>query len=609
MKKTILVLSVLLAAIPVFADIEADITALRDGVGARRDTVLQSLIDKPWPGDISIISCFYKNVNIAEANAAIIEEFHTLLPQPGDPGYGDSSPWGDFKGDFAWGSHELYKIYRYFGSNGSKNPGLLTQDSCDAIFELFWQWSKSRSKLSVVNDMMARNTWKMYGSENIDMMQKTTFYCTAEILRELPAYKDRLYDDGGTVEEHYQAWNTLIKKHLRERAKKTLTLEVGAHGYGKYLTQCWYNLYDCALDAELAKLSGMMLDIFWTEWAQEQFDGVRGGGKNRIYQEAALGDETRAMAWVYFNCGVYSKHPAMLCLMTSSYIPPEVVYNIALDIDGRGTYECISRKHGLWDPDEVPDGFNYFREDFGGILRYTYVTPDYIIGSMMFENLDHADWVALSDQNRFQSVIFPDDPTAIIYPQCVGLNNGKTYNQYWSAQKHGTLITQKLTGSTQSGDMRVCFSKGTDMSVTQEGSWIFARLDNSYAAVRPAWGTYSWDDSNWIKFSDDFAPVIIDVVQAKDHTFEEFKTAVIANSITVESGVLSYTGISGGDEFTFYCNDQDLIHKINGLAIDLAPDFTFKSPFMNEQYDSGVITIEKGSRKTVYDFNTALKGY
>lgn len=42
---------------------------------------------------------------------------------------------------------------------------------------------------------------------------------------------------------------------------------------------------------------------------------------------------------------------------------------------------------------------------------------------------------------------------------------------------------------------------------------------------------------------------------------------------------------------------------INGRPIDYAPDKVFDSPFLISEYNSGVVTISKGERRKVLNFN------
>ena len=41
---------------------------------------------------------------------------------------------------------------------------------------------------------------------------------------------------------------------------------------------------------------------------------------------------------------------------------------------------------------------------------------------------------------------------------------------------------------------------------------------------------------------------------------------------------------------------------INGKPVDYAPKKVFESPFLNADYNSGIVTIRKGKRKKVLDF-------
>ena len=46
------------------------------------------------------------------------------------------------------------------------------------------------------------------------------------------------------------------------------------------------------------------------------------------------------------------------------------------------------------------------------------------------------------------------------------------------------------------------------------------------------------------------------------------------------------------------------VPTINGKPINYAPDKVFDSPFLVSDYNSGVVTIRKGERRKVLDFNS-----
>ncbi|MDP6940327.1 MAG: hypothetical protein QF848_16000, partial [Planctomycetota bacterium] len=49
--------------------------------------------------------------------------------------------------------------------------------------------------------------------------------------------------------------------------------------------------------------------------------------------------------------------------------------------------------------------------------------------------------------------------------------------------------------------------------------------------------------------------------------------------------------------------DCKALPKYNGKPLDLKPKMLFASPFMHAEHGSGIVTIQKGDRKMVIDFN------
>lgn len=101
--------------------------------------------------------------------------------------------------------------------------------------------------------------------------------------------------------------------------------------------------------------------------------------------------------------------------------------------------------------------------------------------------------------------------------------------------------------------------------------------------------------------ADEYAPVILEVMSKQDAaSLDAFKSKVKATSPVMKGSILSYKSIYG-DTLTL-----DTSYKrtsaINGTPVDYAPKKVFDSPFLNADYDSGIVTISKGDRKGVLDF-------
>ena len=61
-----------------------------------------------------------------------------------------------------------------------------------------------------------------------------------------------------------------------------------------------------------------------------------------------------------------------------------------------------------------------------------------------------------------------------------------------------------------------------------------------------------------------------------------------------------YQGLGDSGAFTFY-PDSERLPELNGAPINLAPDYTFDSPFMREDWSSGVVHITSGNRQLIID--------
>lgn len=592
---------------------DTELLAVRDGFNSRRDSMLASQVAKPYPPGKPnapnvwglqdyALAALYLNQELPKANKAVIDAVDLMLD--------DAT---QMKNSGHWQGNLFFRISRFFAHDSKYFPGRLTPTAEAKICKFFWEWAKSRSKISHA-DIDAYQTWSYWGSENHDGQRHTSAWSAASILKDVAPYNTYTYNDGSTAQQQYDAWTAYANEYLRQRAKKGLCIELGSATYTKYTLQGWYNYYDFAEDQQLRKIAGMTLDLWWADWAESQINSVWGGGKSRVYTKNSTSgaDSTTAMCWYYLNTGSpKSKHPGIMCMATTTHRLPLVVMDMALDISGRGVYEKRSRRPGLKKlptPADLPAETNLCDPDFGGIARYTYVRPEFIIGTCMVQKRSEKDWTAISSQNRWHGAIFAKHRDCRVFPAVEGMpvTYGKTYNAHWSVQNKGTLITQKIA-QKHNGDMRVYFSS-KHLKISESRGCVFADSGDAYVAVRPAWGTYTWDDNNWIRFSDPYAPAIMEVAAAADYNknLSNFIKAVLSKKPSVSKGILTYTGLGDSGTFTFDTKGSQT-PTINGAPVNYAPNYTFKSPFLNEDWATGVVTIIKGKRKLTLDFTNTKK--
>jgi len=566
--------------------------------------------------------CLYLSEKNDEANAALVENAQYYLDNPLAICDRDS---------FHWHADIVLRLLEMYGPKGSVKAGLITKQTEAKVLEPMWIYTKKCSWLGKTEYKKTR-TWNVFSSENHHAMDFTCHWHFSKYAKDRPEYRDLKCDDGSTLQQQYAAWNDYIVEYCKERARRGLCVEMRSDGYNSTLIKGFYNFYDFG-DERLKKAAGMFLDMYFAYWAEEQIMGHMGGGASRIKGKNAFVQSRNhgnaVLAWLYFEIG---EQPEInghdVGALTSSYRPPAVVADIARDTEGRGTYEIRQRVQGLGyqghtfphmdKPDQKP---NQFRTDGGGILRYSYCTPAFILGTPMTESRPASDWVAISSQSRWQGVIFQGEGDPRIVPVPRAKDNSVAFNQFWSVQSKGSLITQKLEANKGAAEMMVWMSEKWLNKPVREDDIVFVEAPGAYAAMRVSKGDFKLTDEVFkgtkeegtsfssppghvMILSDEYAPVILEVMWKKEiKSFDAFKAKVKASKPQMDGKVVKYKTIYG-DELTL---DTSYKQKptINGEPVNYAPKKVFDSPFLNADYDTGVVTISKGQRKKVLDFRNA----
>ena len=452
----------------------------------------------------------------------------------------------------------------------------------------------------------------------------------AKLAKELPEYRNRKYEDGSTAAQQYQAWSEYIVAYCQARAKKSLCAEMRSDGYNSTLIKGFYNFYDFG-GPQVKAAAGLFLDLYFAYWAEEQIDGHMGGGASRIkgsnaYKQGRV-SKNSALAWFYFGMGkkidrVFGHDVAV---MTSKYRPPAVIADIALDAAGRGSYVIRQRAQGLGERGNsfpvatAKSNPSKLSSKAGGIVRYSYCTPSFIIGTPMVEARPLNDWVNISSQSRWQGVIFAEVGDPRIVPIVRPKNNKECYNSFWSVQSKGTLISQKLKTHKGGAEKMVFISKVGISDPIEEKDCIFLETQEAYTVIRIPAGGYKWHEKpleyqattggdrksppgKVLFLNKDFAPVILEVMAKSEvKSMKDFKKKVLASKPTLKNGLLTYKTIYG-DELSFDTT-QKSPPTVNGVKVNYAPQKVYDSPFLQSDYDSGVITIQKGNRKRILNFN------
>ena len=301
------------------------------------------------------------------------------------------------------------------------------------------------------------------------------------------------------------------------------------------------------------------------------------------------------------------------------------------------------------------------------LLRYSWVTPDYVLGTQMdhpatvhshlsidrrVQSMIFAD---APDCSVRPGPLYSGTPSRLIGGSAfderdLGAWRMGTDHVFRSVQHRQVLITQQARNIRRVSPewfpdydilgkpYGILFQGGFDRRAERNG-WIFVAKGNAYLAVRvvvareehrgDAFRTlqgdkpastplgengYEWNhDQTIARLKNRYSPIIFEAGRRADYaTFEDFQRNILDNALSLHPTVLApnlgfdvvrYRGC-GTEARTIEFNAANSeIPTVDGTYVDYAPGFLFHSPTLQSDYESGIITVRKGSRELTLDFN------
>lgn len=597
--------------------------------------------DKCWPygpwGDTMWALCaLYQNEKVELANQRLLERAQAYSEAQRAQASGgdiqtekkeDLSPWAYFA------LTDYVRILGLFHADSPHFPGRLQPETEAAMKEALWWFVKSHSR---VIDASLDNLLVLHGTENHDLTLRPNYYLVAALLKDDPAFKDRRYDDGHTAAEHYAAYNVFFQEWPVQRIKSGLWFEIGSDSYQKYTWPALFNLHDLPPDPLVRKRFGMLLDIAFIEEAQISVNGRRGGGRSRAGYGKNNFEGMKNLLYAPKGEGAGSSHSKVI--ETSTYqLPDAAILLRTMAFPAYSPFVISNRVLGEVEPDgsHAADSAQ---------INYAYRTPHYILGSTLQNpalSMPAPDtkepilkYAGIVRQNRWSGILF-DDPEArqvripaahhrtddeicAIFPEIDKGSGGRSQHGNWSFQHKDVLFIQRIDeqkgmGSYSTGRMNMRFH-GKQLEKVEQNGWIFASNGKAYAAVKFLDGGYEWDESGELaspKTGSRIATTTRVLMQAGDMdgyaSFKAFQSAVLANPLKVQRNRVTYqSGRNGAQLECFRYDAHD--HKrfklptIDGQAIDLRPEWTFRSPCLNSSFGSEQVKVKIGPIQKVYDF-------
>lgn len=644
----------------------------------RRRIALQSSANHDQAPVVRAFAKMYLNIDLENANRILLEEMAetkedtwSLLQTP------------------------IYcRFYLLFSNRAGKYPGRMWAETEERLLETLWRRTHIKNDIHWARET---TTWWMDGSENHDLNAKASSLVSARIFMGEPEYKDRIYPNFGfgggyhygragyygqgiapatrhgggranlsdgkkyAAEDQYNEWASFLKEYFKERAKRGFFLENSSNIYSKHTLNMVDLVYQYSGDPELKAIVGDFLTLYWADWAQKAISGLHGGPKTRHHRNVGgyVGDSTEPLirfhlggaadggTWFYWN-------------LINDYKLPEIVWHMALDREAMGTFVYRSRGIGeetdVW-PRPLGAERTMITDPDSRFLKYTYVTPDYTLGTQM----DHpmAIHSHLSIAGRWHGMTFAQSSATRIVPVRLTDPAGDQYDMELmtrTVQHENTLVLQQARRWNQIDptwypakidhyDQPIGIYIGTDWDRVEEiNGWIFLRKGHAYGAIRPVlWDaayeekkrletvgsqiffnspaddpivkirndSYRWNSNRSILVLEDiFACVIIQAGRKQDYpSFEGFIDKTLNNQLelykTVVPGfnVLVYNATEDPqNEIVFNAANIDM-PTIGGEPVDYSYPMTFDSPYLKSEFKSGEVSIEFLEQKLFLDFS------
>ena len=538
-----------------------------------------------------------------------------------------------------WAGEYHSAILAKFGSRGTERKGAIPREAELLMLEYMLDYVNYWSRLGHYDASLKYETYYYWSTENHWWQEIVTAWGYLLALKDDPDFKDRTLDDGKSLQEHYERTCHYMKQHMRQRASKGFLLEISSGGYSSRMHNMWYMIYDISPDPNMRKLARNTLDLYWAFWAEEQIAGERGGGKVRHRGLRGLGPNTGRHlipAWLYFGAGTLGldyitqippdtiELAMHYTVLLSGYRPDEVIYKVLEDGKTAPPYPITQRRLGKQvPPEKVPEtaamGGCLYDVDQGDCLKYSWVTPDFILGTVMRPPYDGKAWQKGTAQGWWHGLLIssggPHDPPERVVPTF--MQSKDISSDQYAVQAKGSFMTRKLAKGwgrdNSSIPMGAFISKGLAEHAVHKGDFIFVNTPQCWVAIRslgtdfvqsdgPILGKHKNKDVGvFYRLKEDHLPLVIEAATPGDYeTFDAFKSAATQAAALSEDGAHTYSSLSG-DQFTMF---DDRSHPlVNGEPLDYNPAMAYDSPFVSSKWDSGIVTLTAGGMETTLDFN------
>lgn len=395
-----------------------------------------------------------------------------------------------------------------------------------------------------------------------------------------------------------------LQEFIRFRARRGWA-EFDSYGYGLEVFTALLNLYDFA-DEKMSKYAEMSANVMLMDMIMDcSKEGYYGGAHGRIYPGTVFDFHSGGMNMVYelyFGTGCYKC--VSLELVASNFRPADYVYDVLNSRpDCWENKECKHLHSITYDTPhkQVP-------QVPGNINKRTFVTPDYMIGGVTWQD-DYpegspAAWYAHHQQHEWELSLLsaPDLRIFSHHPGSTG-PEGKEHG-YWTGDLFcccGQFFSDKnvAMATYDIPEKELDFIHAavplTKLTTEQEGNYLWIRsADRVYAMLwfsQGIWkGSEEFKDKEVRSYGRKHGVVCTVATKEECGSFEDFKTMVKANNPQFDPKTMTLT------YGNLKMNKTERL--IDGKQAAFPYD-TYDNPCVFSKWGSGVIETDK----VIIDFN------
>ncbi len=522
--------------------------------------------------------------------------------------------------------------------------------------DMFWMFPcigtylMGRDKMSPAAAAAVRRAWKTYAptrgdTENHWAMYYATLFLAAE---QWPQLAGSEWFNGRSSDENLQE----SREYLLDWVRLTTSKGQGEFDSPDYLAEYMVAatlLSGYAQDQQIKKMGAMLADYFMVDFAVEHLQQQYGGGHSRIYEVNLMRFDrstSSGFAWLYFGSGDPVNSGWCFYPICAGYKIPYMIYQIACD---RSTaFEHRERKR-------VRHNIRYGAERNPPVYKYTYMTKDYVLGSLhgsLLQPIQQQTWCLRYLYGKPFSMIFGLHPywsireIGTFFPEEVktsmaGITSSKaTYNspdkwtggsyyEYTFQHKNTLLVLYDIPVGVTSNHIDGFFPANLQQRLLDSSGWIFCQADNVYIGWYPlqpvewseeyelpnlVWNLATGSNQNDGKMTLrnyrlrswplQNGYVVHVGCQQENGSFTDFcnalrKTKPVSSLQPGQVHVAFCT--PDGRQLDFAFPDQ---RKLDGQMVAYDRFRLFDGPFLQADVDSEKLIMTYGEKKRVYDFKS-----